>query len=141
MAQTERREIHKSAVKTLNNDYVRSNEQLQKHERNKRKHKIFLRRRLAFYFIVAAILIAGLTDYLFHQKSRLEEKKIELAAVQQDLNVALDQQEMLQLQIAKLEDDEYIAKLARKEYFLSEEGEIIFTMPDSTDSKRQQSDK
>ncbi|RKJ59809.1 septum formation initiator, partial [Butyricicoccus sp. 1XD8-22] len=40
-----------------------------------------------------------------------------------------EQQEMLNLQIAKLEDDEYLAKLARKEYFLSEEGEIIFTIP------------
>ena len=38
---------------------------------------------------------------------------------------------MLKLQISKLNDDEYIGKLLRKEYFLSEEGEIIFTLPDS----------
>ena len=43
--------------------------------------------------------------------------------------------QMLELQIAKLQDDEYIAKLARKEYFLSEEGEIIFTIPKESDKK------
>ena len=141
MAQTEQRDIHKGAVKTLSNDYVRSNEQLQQLERQKRKHKIFLRRRLTLYFTVALLLIAGLTNFLFHQKSRLEGKEADLAAVQQTLNEALEQQEMLKLQIAKLEDDEYIAKLARKEYFLSEEGEIIFTMPESSESEDEKSNE
>ncbi len=30
----------------------------------------------------------------------------------------------------KLNDDKYIAELARKQYFLSKEGEIIFITPD-----------
>ena len=46
-----------------------------------------------------------------------------------------EQKQMLELQIAKLQDDEYIAKIARKEYFLSEEGEIIFTIPKESDKK------
>ena len=52
----------------------------------------------------------------------------------EELEQVLEKQEMLKLQIAKLEDDEYIAKLARKEFFLSEEGEIIFTMPNSSEN-------
>ncbi len=31
----------------------------------------------------------------------------------------------------KLNDDDYIAKLARKEYFLSEKNEIIFSIPEN----------
>lgn len=42
---------------------------------------------------------------------------------------------MLNLQITQLEDDEYIAKLLRKEYFLSEEGDIIFVIPEKEDKK------
>ncbi len=38
---------------------------------------------------------------------------------------------MLKSQIIKLNDDEYIAKLARKEYFLSEDNEIIFAIPEN----------
>lgn len=36
---------------------------------------------------------------------------------------------MLQEEIVKLNDDDYIAKLARRDYFLSENNEIIFNLP------------
>nr|WP_255731563.1 septum formation initiator family protein [Solibacillus sp. MA9] len=69
------------------------------------------------------------------QNERLADKQIKKAEVNAQLEESLEKQEMLNLQITKLEDDEYIAKLARKEFFLSEEGEIIFTIPDSKDEK------
>ena len=56
-----------------------------------------------------------------------------------ELQEVKEQQEMLNLQIAKLEDDEYIAKLARKEYFLSDEGEIIFTIPSDEENEDENS--
>ena len=40
------------------------------------------------------------------------------------------EEEQLKEEIVKLNDDEYIAKLARKEYFLSDDGEIIFNLPE-----------
>ena len=42
-----------------------------------------------------------------------------------------EEQEMLKRQLVKLNDDDYIAKLARKEYFLSEKNEIIFSIPEN----------
>lgn len=39
-------------------------------------------------------------------------------------------QDIYEEEIIKLNDDEYIAKLARREYFLSEKNEIIFNLPD-----------
>jgi cell division protein DivIC len=124
-----------NTVKALNNDYVRSNEVEQYEQRIKQKQKIFMRRRLAMYVIIASIICLGMFDFLLHQRERLDTQKAELAATQQELEKANEQQEMLGHQISKLEDDEYIAKLARKEYFLSEEGEIIFTIPDKDDVK------
>ena len=35
----------------------------------------------------------------------------------------------VQLVIFKLENEDYIAKLAREKYFKSEEGEILFKLP------------
>jgi len=40
---------------------------------------------------------------------------------------------MLEEEIVKLNDDEYISKLARKDYFLSENGEVIFNIPENKD--------
>ena len=44
-------------------------------------------------------------------------------------------------QVIKLNDDDYIAKLARKEYFLSESDEIIFTLPSSRDPEKGRPDE
>ena len=49
------------------------------------------------------------------QNERLAAKK-RAAAVTEKLDEAMQRQELLNLQIAKLEDDEYIAKLARKSF-------------------------
>lgn len=132
----QREQLNKT-VKSLDNDYVRSNEEQQQEQLKKRKQKVFVRRRFALYVVVAAILVFGLVDYLFSQRERLAEQKAELQAAQQQLEKANNQQEMLEIQISKLEDDEYIAKLARKEYFLSEQGEIIFTIPEKQEDKKE----
>ena len=118
--------LHRDTVETLNNDYVRSNVES---KQKKRKEVIFRRRRTVLYLIVAGIILFGLIDLWMYQKDRLFEKQAEKEALAVELQQVKEQQEMLKLQIAKLEDDEYIAKLARKEYFLSDEGEIIFTIP------------
>ena len=72
-----------------------------------------------------------LVSTMLTQNERLAKKEARKIEVTEELEEVKETQEMLKLQITKLEDDEYIAKLARKEYFLSEEGEIIFTIPES----------
>lgn len=119
-------ELHKQKVKTLNNDLTRSEQQK---KTLKTKEAVFRRRRMLAFFVVAACIIAGLVSTNLTQKERLAAKEAYKLEAQQQLDVVTEAQEMLKLQITKLEDDEYIAKLARKEYFLSEEGEIIFTIP------------
>lgn len=131
--------VQSDAVKKLDNDYVRSNEGLARQRQIKQRNKIIERKRIALFLVFAAIFCLSLTWGLFKQKDRLEIKQAQKAEAEHQLAIAEEQQEMLKLQIAKLEDDEYIAKLARKEYFLSEEGEIIFTIPNN-DNKEEKAD-
>ncbi len=138
VAKRQQREIHKGSVKTLDNDYVRSNTDFAKSQYEK-KQKVLRSRRMLVFFVFAAIVLAILANAASNQKERLAEKEEKKAEVLAELEAVKEQQAMLNLQITKLEDDEYIAKLARKEYFLSEEGEIIFTIP--TEDKEQQDEK
>lgn len=124
-------ELHNQNVQRLNNDYVRSNPQAK--AQIKAKIAVRRRRRLAVFFIFATVVIAGLVKANMVQGDRLAAKEENKTAVTVKLDEAMHRQELLNLQIAKLEDDEYIAKLARKEFFLSEEGEIIFTIPNTSD--------
>ncbi len=136
MAQRKKREqVHKGSVKTLDNDYVRSNANIAKQQQMKQRQKVLSRRRLAVFFVVAAAVCIVLVSTIVNQNARLAEKEAQKTSVQEELMVVQEQKQMLELQIAKLQDDEYIAKLARKEYFLSEEGEIIFTIPKESDKK------
>ena len=116
----------------LDNDYVRNADKATNHKVQSRKRKM---RRIVFFAVVPVIVIGFLLNVLAHQKETLvvnEKKKVE---VEQQLTELKEQQEMLNLQIKQLEDDEYIAKVLRKEYFLSEEDEIIFVIPEKEDKK------
>lgn len=126
-------------VQPLDNDYVRSNPNAKK-AKQKAKKAVLLRRRLAIYLIIAIVSIVGLAQLSSMQSERLAEKQIKKAEVDTQLEEVLSKQEMLNLQISKLEDDDYIAKLARKEFFLSEEGEIIFTIPKTSDNEDEKTD-
>ena len=123
-------------IRKIDNDYVRSaNRQMEKLT----KQKVRLRRRLSLFFVIASVVIISLISMIFNQNERLAQKEAEKEKVLSELQEIKKEQELLQLQIKKLEDDEYIAKLARKEYFLSEEGEIIFNIP--KEEKENEEDK
>ena len=130
MAQRQQHEqVHRDSVKTLDNDYVRSSAEKLKQQQIQQRKRVLSRRRLVVFFAFAAVVCIVLGSAMINQNARLAEKEEEKRQVQEQLATVKEQQEMLKLQITKLEDDDYIAKLARKEYFLSEDGEIIFTIP------------
>lgn len=51
-----------------------------------------------------------------------------------------DEQDSLNEQIKKLHNDDYIAKLARSEYYLSKDGEIIFNIPEENSKQKSKSE-
>ncbi|MFD1926701.1 septum formation initiator family protein [Sporosarcina siberiensis] len=114
-------------VASIQTEYVRS---LHKKEERIRARKVRLYRRLAAYAIAAIIILGTLTSTFINQKQALSVKEQKVVELLAELEVVTDEQEMLNRQIVKLSDDDYIAKLARKNYFLSDKNEIIFSTPD-----------
>lgn len=86
------------------------------------------RKRLLLLIIIPFCVWAGFTWY--DQEAALSEKKQNLLKVGQSLNqVKLENQELI-YQVNKLNDKEYIAEIARRDYHLSKPGEVIFITPE-----------
>ncbi|MER2072142.1 MAG: septum formation initiator family protein, partial [Psychrobacillus sp.] len=117
-------------VASINTDYLRS---VQRRESRIKSKKVRLFRRLAAFFIVSIAVTGFLIMTLVNSHQTLAEKKEQQVQVEEELAKVQEDQEMLKIQISKLNDDDYIGKLLRKEFFLSEEGEIIFSLPEEND--------
>jgi cell division protein DivIC len=127
--------IRKKNIARIENQYVQQREKAGIAETRKRK---LLFRRLAVFALFASVISYLMISTFISQTSALEKKQEDKAQLEQKLANLQKKQEILDEEIVKLNDDEYIAKLARKEYFLSEKNEIIFNLPkekkDSQDS-------
>jgi len=121
------RGFNKEKVASLKNAFVLSEE---KKSMFKMEHKRKLMRRLAAFGAVALVVLGTLFSALISQNENLNEKKQELTSAKQSLNELEQQQKQSEEELVRLQDDEYIAKLARKDYFFSEDGEIIFNIPE-----------
>ena len=89
--------------------------------------------------LVAIILVLGLGIFNQIKQANTLDQKIEQAKVEKDS--AEKQKETLTQQVELLQSDEYIAKLARSEYYLSKSGEIIFSTPNDTAKNKAQQAK
>ncbi|MGG7622162.1 FtsB family cell division protein [Bacillus coreaensis] len=101
---------------------------------NARKRTLLMRRLIVF------IVIVGLAAYfivstLLRQSATLEAMKEEKQKADQELVALKKDETILKEEIIKLNDEEYIAKLARKDFFLSNSNEIIFNLPEEKNDK------
>lgn len=96
-------------------------------------------RRLTFFCLLVVVAAYIMISTLVSQAASLEKKEAEKEKVQQELAELETNQEIFKEEIIKLNDDEYIAKLARRDYFLSEDNEIIFNIPE--DEKKEKTAK
>jgi cell division protein DivIC len=125
--------IKKRNIAKLETNYTKQQEQSQLSSIRKKKA---LYRRLTVFFLIAGVVSYLMISTLISQNSALAKKLDEKGQLEKEL-VKLDKEEIvLKEEIVKLKDDDYIAKLARKEYFLSDEGEIIFTLPEDKDEEK-----
>jgi cell division protein DivIC len=124
-------------ISSINQDYVRS---VERQGKRQKAHKVRLFRRLVAFAVIVVAVMSWLTITMFTQSQALAAKEEEKQQALQVLEEVQDEQEMLNSQIIKLNDDEYIAKLARKEYFLSEDGEIIFAIPKNEGNDKKNND-
>lgn len=102
-----------------------------------RKRKL-LYRRLSMFLVFAAFMSYLMITSFISQSSILDKKVAQKKQLEQQLTELKKQQVILKEDIVKLNDDDYLAKLARKEYFFSENGEIIFNIPEEIEGKNKQ---
>ncbi|MEH7115161.1 septum formation initiator family protein [Neobacillus niacini] len=102
-----------------------------------RKRKLLFRR-LSLFLMFAALMSYLMITSFISQSSALEKKVVQKRQLDHELSELKKQQEILKEDIVKLNDDDYLAKLARKEYFFSENGEIIFNIPEESKGKNTQ---
>ena len=118
--------IRKRNISKIENHYVQQREIAGIALSRKRK---LLFRRLAVFAIFASVITYLMVSTFISQSAAFEKKQAEKEKLEQKLASLQKKQEILDEEIVKLNDDEYIAKLARREYFLSEKNEIIFNLP------------
>ncbi|MGM0867828.1 MAG: FtsB family cell division protein [Bacillota bacterium] len=122
-------------VTPMENEYVRHQEHMH-HSSSKRKKRLV--RRLAVFLVLVLAISGFLISTLISRAQVLEDKRTEKAQLEKKLEHLKDKQTTLEEEIVKLNDDEYIAKLARRDYFLSDEGEIIFNIPEPDKEKEEE---
>ncbi|CDZ99588.1 Cell division protein DivIC [Metalysinibacillus saudimassiliensis] len=117
----------KSKTTKMQNPYIEHQEKTKREDKRKFKRTVG---RLVRYFTIPALVIIWMGSTLIHQSSMIDDKQAMLDEAKTNLTKVEKQQELLNMQITQYEDDEYIAKILRKEYLLSKDGEIIFVMPE-----------
>ena len=117
--------VRKKKVAMFNTDYSHKQEQI---KQNTDRKRIGLIRRLTVFGVLALIIGGLMVSALITQTSAIENKKAEKVKLEQQLTKLQSKQKQLKGEIVKLNDDDYIKKIARRDYFLSEDGEIIFNV-------------
>jgi cell division protein DivIC len=84
--------------------------------------------RLFLFFVLCLFVWIGYTLYL--QGGMLSEKEAELETLKKEAAEVQQQQAELAYKASRLNDQEYIAELARKEWFFTKPGESIYVIPE-----------
>lgn len=79
---------------------------------------------LAVVMTVAILVCIGWSAE--DMKRQIARQEQQLAELQAERAALLEEQERLKEELAKMDDPEHIAKLARKNYFMTYPGEILF---------------
>lgn len=113
-------------ITTLHSNYTQEQSE-QQLERKKKRRGLY--RRLTLIGVIAVSISYIMGSIFFSQVEAIEQKLNEKEKLEKKYANLKQQEKNHRAEIVKLNDDEYVAKLARNEYFLSEEGEIIFKLP------------
>lgn len=120
-------------IELLQTDYAK--EQFAKFEKERRQ-VVFRRRRLVAFFVAALAIFAIVGIQMFNDQMRLQKLKEYKAETVVEQKEAEQKVASLERDVALLQDDEYVAKLARSRFFYSKDGEKIYpVLPDGTDSQ------
>lgn len=118
----------KDTVTRMKSDYIQEYEAQERKEKRRRKAIL---KRLVVFSTLAVLVLGSLTIYHFKQRSIQADIENEYTELQEEMNQLEKEEKDLMEEIALLKDEDYILELARTNYFLSKEGELIFLTDDS----------
>ncbi len=116
-------------VTRLQNNYLQSHEL---NEKRKRKRQKGLMRRLLAFFVVFALLSTFMISSLISQSHQINEATQTKKSLQKQLSQSKHEASDVKKRIKLLHDKDYIGEIARRDYLLSNKGEIIFSKPAQT---------
>lgn len=113
-------------VRRLTSEYMDRQEQLAEMKHRRRKG---IKRRMSVFGagLFLFFLIASVT--LFQQQTTIQESEQENQQLEQQLAEMKEEEGSLEAEIEALQDPEYIADLARRDFFMSKPGETLFQLP------------
>ncbi|AOM84615.1 FtsB family cell division protein [Salisediminibacterium beveridgei] len=109
-------------------------------EEVERKHRIYeeqrlkrrrgLMRRLSV-FAAVILLFTGFAGFTIYQQSeQMAEQEAEIARLEVQQQELKSEELRLESEIESLQDPEYIAEIARRDFFLTKPGETLFQIPE-----------
>ncbi|MFM1655460.1 FtsB family cell division protein [Brevibacillus sp. B_LB10_24] len=83
-------------------------------------------------FLIIMFAVIGWTGYTAYMQSGiLDEKAAQLKQLREEEAAAKQLNAELAYKANRLNDKEYVAELARKQYFMTKPGEILYVIPEN----------
>lgn len=114
-------------IARIKSDYMKQYDAQLRREKRRRKR---LFRRIMASVLFVALVLGSLTLYHFKQRSVQAEIKTEYNELEKEMAKLEKEEKNLTEEISLLKNDEYVLDLARTNYFLSQEDELIFLTED-----------
>ncbi|GAA4076213.1 MAG TPA: septum formation initiator family protein [Bacilli bacterium] len=116
---------NRSNVSRIDSPYMN---QYDAHVERQRKRKRLLKRRLILFGAIVVISFFSLFTYHLSQRELYAEKKAQYELLQQQKQELITEESALTEEIKLLEDESYVLRIAKTNYFFTEEGEIVFKL-------------
>ncbi|WEY88686.1 cell division protein DivIC [Bacillus subtilis] len=112
-------------ITEIQNDYK---EQVERQNQLKKRRRKGLYRRLTVFGALVFLMAIVLASSVWSQTSSLSAKEEKKEQLEKELKSLKTKQTDLKEEISKLKDEDYVTELARRDLFMSGDGEIIFNV-------------
>lgn len=123
-------------VENIGNDYTNTEE---KKKKQAQMRKRIVKRRVTLFGGILLLFILVLVVMLFSQTQRNKEYAQERKHKEAQYQKQQDEEIALKEKLNNLNDKDYIEKVARDDFYLSNDGEVIFKLP-KEDNKKSKKD-
>lgn len=93
------------------------------------------RRRFVFLLVIGALILLPMAKGVIENIFEIQQMETNLVEAKEQQKKMASENQQLQVSVGLLQEEDYIAKLARSRYYLSKDGEIIFSLPEDNHSK------